>query len=94
MSEQIKKADLVAAISDATSVDKKSVSSVLDSLAAEIAVHMKKGNSVPLAGLGKFSVRDRAERTVRNPSTGETRVAPADKVVKMTLAKALKDSVK
>ena len=30
---------------------------------------------------------------VRNPSTGEQFKKPADKVVKMTIAKALKDSV-
>jgi DNA-binding protein HU-beta len=30
---------------------------------------------------------------VRNPATGETIKKPADKVVKMTIAKALKDSV-
>jgi len=30
---------------------------------------------------------------VRNPATGEQIHKPADKVVKMTIAKALKDSV-
>jgi DNA-binding protein HU-beta len=30
---------------------------------------------------------------VRNPATGEQIQKPADKVVKMTIAKALKDSV-
>jgi DNA-binding protein HU-beta len=30
---------------------------------------------------------------VRNPATGEQISKPADKVVKMTIAKALKDSV-
>lgn len=93
MSGQLKKADLVLALAEATSVDKKSVTAVLDSLTDVITNELKRGNAVPLAGLGKFAVRDRAARTVRNPSTGETKLAPADKAVKVTIAKALKDAV-
>ena len=37
--------------------------------------------------------RERPERTARNPSTGEQIQKPADKVVKITVAKALKDSI-
>lgn len=33
------------------------------------------------------------ERQVRNPQTQEMMTKPADKVVKVTIAKALKDSV-
>ena len=34
-----------------------------------------------------------ATLTVRNPATGETMTKPADKVVKVSVAKALKDSI-
>jgi DNA-binding protein HU-beta len=37
--------------------------------------------------------RARPERLVRNPATGEQFTKAADKVVKMTIAKALKESV-
>ena len=46
-----------------------------------------------LPGLGKVVCRARPERQVRNPATGETVTKPADKQVKFTIAKALKDSV-
>ena len=46
-----------------------------------------------LAGVGKIYSRERPERMVRNPATGEQFKKEADKVVKMTIAKALKDSV-
>ncbi len=91
--QQIKKADLVAEISENTGVDRKAVSSVLDNLAVVVTKEVGKGNSVMLAGLGKFASRERPARTVRNPSTGESIQKPADRAVRVTVAKALKDSV-
>ena len=49
--------------------------------------------AVTLPGVGKIYCRERPERMVRNPATGEQIKKEADKVVKMTIAKALKDSV-
>jgi DNA-binding protein HU-beta len=47
---------------------------------------------VTLPGVGKFYLRERPERMVRNPATGEQFKKEADKQVKVTIAKALKDS--
>ncbi len=55
---------------------------------------LKKGGEVSLAGLGIFSVKDRAARDARNPKTGETVKVPATKVPKFRPAKAFKDAVK
>ena len=54
---------------------------------------MSGGGAVTLPGVGKIYCRERPERMVRNPATGESFKKGADKVVKMTIAKALKDSV-
>ena len=51
------------------------------------------GGAVTLPGVGKIYCRERPARMVRNPATGEQIHKDADKVVKMTIAKALKDSV-
>jgi DNA-binding protein HU-beta len=51
------------------------------------------GEELPLAGIGKFKVATRAARLQRNPQTGDTYQAPAKRVPKFTLAKALKDAV-
>jgi DNA-binding protein HU-beta len=51
------------------------------------------GGSLTLPGVGKVVSRARPERQVRNPATGETMTKPADKVVKISVAKSLKDSV-
>ena len=43
--------------------------------------------------LESFFCRARPERMVRNPATGEQMKKPADRVVKVTIAKALKDVI-
>lgn len=48
------------------------------------------GGAVTLPGVGKIYCRERPERMVRNPATGEQIKKEADKVVKVTIAKALK----
>ena len=51
------------------------------------------GGAVTLPGLGKFQCRARPERMVRNPATGEQFMKAADRVAKVTIAKALKDVI-
>lgn len=87
------KAQLVAALADATGSDKKSAAASLDALAEIITTEVANGGAVTLPGVGKVYCRARPERTVRNPATGETMQKPADRVVKVTITKALKDSV-
>lgn len=53
-----------------------------------------KGDSVRLAGFGTFEVCTRAERTGRNPRTGEAMKFPASKVPKFKAGKTLKDAAK
>ncbi len=55
---------------------------------------LKKGEEVSIAGLGIFSVKERAARQARNPRTGESISVPAMKVPKFKASKHLKDSVK
>lgn len=55
---------------------------------------LKKGEEVSIAGLGIFSVKQRAARQARNPRTGESISVPAMKVPKFKASKHLKDAVK
>jgi len=87
------KAQLVAALAEESGMDKKNASTSLDSLIAIITREVAGGGAVTLPGVGKIYCRERPERMVRNPATGEQIKKDADKVVKMTIAKALKDSV-
>ena len=93
MANQMTKAQLVAALADEMKADKKSASAMLDALTGIITKTVADGGAVTLPGVGKIYCRERPERTARNPSTGEQIQKPADKVVKITVAKALKDSI-
>ncbi|MEM8849632.1 MAG: HU family DNA-binding protein [Pseudomonadota bacterium] len=87
------KTQLVAAIAEKMDVDKKTATSALDAITGIITDEVSNGGAVTLPGIGKIMCRERPERMVRNPATGEQFKKDADKVVKMTIAKALKDSV-
>jgi DNA-binding protein HU-beta len=87
------KAALVAALAEKIGSDKKTASAALDALGEIITAEVAAGGAVTLPNIGKIVCRTRPERMVRNPATGEQVQKPADKVVKVTIAKALKDSV-
>jgi len=87
------KSQLVAAIAESASLDKASANRALEALTEIVTKEVSGGGAVTLPGLGKFACRSRPERTVRNPSTGEQMMKPADRVAKVTIAKQLKDVI-
>ena len=93
MAKPMTKTQLVAALAEEMGADKKSASAALDAVCGLITREVSAGGAVTLPGVGKIYCRERPERMVRNPATGEQIKKEADKVVKMTIAKALKDSV-
>lgn len=93
MTKPMTKTQLVAALADEMGADKKTAGAALDAITGLITKEVAGGGAVTLPGVGKFYCRERPERMVRNPATGEQIKKTADKVVKITLAKALKDSV-
>ena len=93
MTKAMTKTQLLAALADAMGADKKTAGTALDAIAEVVAREVAAGGAVTLPGLGKVMCRARPERLVRNPATGETVTKAADKQVKFTIAKALKDSV-
>ena len=93
MSKPMTKTQLVAALAEEMGDDKKTASSALDAIASVVTREVAAGGAVTIPGIGKVQCRARPERQVRNPATGETMTKPADKVVKVSIVKALKDSV-
>ena len=83
----------MAALAEEMDSDKKTAGSALDAIIGVITREVSGGGAVTLPGVGKIYCRERPARMVRNPATGEQIHKEADKVVKMTIAKALKDSV-
>ena len=93
MAKPMTKTQLVAALADKMDADKKTAGAALDALVDIITAEVSGGGAVTLPGVGKIYCRERPERMVRNPATGDQFKKEADKQVKMTIAKALKDSV-
>jgi len=89
----VNKSDLVDAIAKSAELSKASAARALDATVDTIKKALKKGDTVSLVGFGTFKVGKRAARNGRNPRTGATIKIPAKKVVKLTLAKALKDAI-
>lgn len=89
----LSKTQFVTALAEEMGSDKKSAAALLDAIASVVTREVAGGGAVTLPGIGKIACRARPERQVRNPQTQEMMTKPADKQVKVTVAKALKDSV-
>jgi len=89
----LNKTDLVTAVAEKTELAKKDIEKAVSAVFASIEEALAKGDKVQLVGFGTFEVRNRAERTGRNPQTKEQIVIPASKVPTFKAGKALKDAV-
>lgn len=75
------------------SCSKKVIKEVLEAAGFVTVVQVKHGNTVDVMGLGKLKAVVRAERTGRNPRTGDAIAIPAKKAAKFSASKALKDAI-
>jgi DNA-binding protein HU-beta len=90
----VNKQSIVEAVHEKLGGTKVSSEQAVETMIDSIVNSLKKGEEVSIAGLGIFSVKQRAARTARNPRTGEMVQVNAMKVPKFRAAKALKDAVK
>ncbi len=87
------KSDLIAAIAEHANLTKADAGRALDALTKTIEVTLKAGDSIALVGFGTFEVKQRAERSGRNPQTGQAITIAASKTPTFKAGKSLKDSV-
>lgn len=87
------KTELIAAVAEKAGISKKdadkAVSATIDAIIDAVAA----GDKVQLVNFGTFEVRDRKERTGRNPRTKESIVIPASKLPVFKAGKQFKDAV-
>lgn len=88
------KGEFLAAIVEKSGVDKKDVNTVVESMGDIIVEALKSDDNVVITGFGSFEVKKRAQRTCRNPQTGESIVVPAHAIPAFKPGKILKDAVK
>jgi DNA-binding protein HU-beta len=89
----LNKTDLVNAVAEKAELTKKEAERALSAVFSSIEEALAQGDKVQLVGFGTFEVRDRAQRTGRNPKTGEEIIIPASKVPAFKPGKALKEAV-
>lgn len=87
------KQELIDAVSATTGDSKASTGAAIDAILEAVTHAVTRGDTVQLIGFGSFSTGARAERTGRNPATGEAITIAAAKTVKFTAGKAFKDAV-
>ena len=87
------KSELINAIAEQADLTKADAGRALDAFQKAIENALMAGDSVTLVGFGTFGVKDRAERTGRNPQTGKEITIAAAKVPFFKSGKALKDAV-
>jgi DNA-binding protein HU-beta len=90
--EVVNKAELIDALAVRLG-DKKSASSALDAVLAEIQAAVTKGDKVAITGFGVFEKRVRAARTARNPRTGESVKVKKTSVPAFRAGASFKDQV-
>ena len=85
------KVTLVTKIAEKSGLSKKQAELALGAFIDSVTEALKEGDKVQLMGFGTFEVKERAARTGRNPSTGETIEIPASKTPTFKAGKGLRD---
>ena len=88
------KTELVDAVATKSELTKQDSKKAVDALFETISTTLAKEEKIQLVGFGTFEVRERAERTGRNPQTGEEMTIPASKAPAFKPGKELKEAVK
>ena len=87
------KTELVALVSEKAGLTKKDADKAVSAVVRAITETLEKGENVSLVGFGTFDVKERAERSGRNPATGKAMTIKASKAPVFKAGTALKTAV-
>jgi len=88
------KKDLIQVVSKKANLTNKAAAEAVQAFLNGIRDSLKRGEKVVITGFGTFSIRRRAQRTGRNPKTGEKITIVARKAPGFTPGKTLKKIVR
>ena len=80
-------------VAEKASMSKKNAGVAVDATLNAITDAIAKGDKVQLVGFGTFETKHRAERTGKNPRTGEVLTIAATTAPSFKAGKGLKDAV-
>ncbi len=87
------KTELINAVAEKAELSKKDAEKAVNSFVEVIGEALADGNKVQMIGFGTFEVKERPERTGRNPRTKEAITIAASRTPVFKAGKALKDTV-
>lgn len=88
------KSELINALSEETTFNKKDISRILAALTRIIEKTLKQGERVSFTGFGTFWISHRPARTGINPATKERITVPAVNIPRFKPGKQLKSNVR
>ena len=89
----VTRADLTEAVYQEVGLSRNESAQLVESVLAEIASTLARGESVKVSSFGTFSSRDKAERIGRNPKTGEEVPISPRRVLTFRASHVLKDRI-
>ena len=87
------KGELIDGLHQQTALPKKDISSMLEALGTVVGSALKNGETVQIGQIGKLFTSRRAQRSGRNPRTGEAVTIAAKTVAKFKASKAIEDAI-
>lgn len=88
------KVELVKAVAEKAGITQAAASQAVRAFVQAVSGALSVGDTVSIAGFGRFGVTERRPRKARNPQTGQEIVVPARKVPVFKAGAALKAAVR
>ena len=93
MSDTLTKAHIVEAVAEANGYTHKKSVEIVETLLKLIKSELESGDDVMISGFGKFCVKNKKKRKVRNPATGKDLILAPRKVVTFKWSEKLKEKL-
>lgn len=89
----ITRADVAETIYEEIGLSRKDSNDILDMILDEIVKELSAGNDVKLSSFGTFSLRDKKERSGRNPKTGLEAVISSRRVISFKPSQTMRKQI-
>ena len=86
--------DFITLVANTTGMSKKSVEHLLNTNNAILRENLMAGKAIQLQGLGTLEIKERNERTIVHPRTGERTIVPKKKQLVFRPVANIKDELK
>ena len=90
---KMNKTQLIDAVAKEAGLKKRDVEAVVENFINTIISEVSKGEKVQITGFGSFERKERGERNIKNPRTGEDMLVPPSKSPSFSAGSIFKDKV-